>query len=65
MGSNFLAVMIGALPSGPIYTGLYGWFTLAGTPERVWYVLAGHVLLAVVVFWIFVRVAGEFREQEA
>lgn len=65
MGSNFLAVMIGGFTSGFVYTSLYGWFNRAGNPEWVWYVLSGHVLVAVVVFWIFVRVAGEFREQEA
>jgi dipeptide/tripeptide permease len=65
MGSNFLAVMIGGFASGFIYTTLYGRFTEAGRPELVWYVMASHVLLAVAVFWIFVRVGGEFREQEA
>jgi dipeptide/tripeptide permease len=65
MGSNFLAVMIGGFTSGFIYTSLYGYFTKAGHPEQVWYVMAAHVLLAVAVFWGFVKVAGEFREQQA
>jgi len=65
MGSNFLAVMIGGFTSGFIYTSLYGQFNAAGAPERVWFVLAAHTLLAVVGFWLFVRVAGEFKEQEA
>ena len=65
MGSNFLAVMIGGFTSGFIYTSLYGRFNAAGAPERVWFVLAAHTLLAVVGFWLFVRVAGEFKEQEA
>jgi dipeptide/tripeptide permease len=65
MGSNFLAVMIGGTLSGLVYTKLYGWFNAAGQPEQVWYVLAAHVLLAVAVFWGFVRIAGEFREQAA
>jgi len=65
MGSNFLAVMIGAFASGFLYTGLYGRFSDAGRPEYVWYVMAAHVLLAVGVFWGFVRFAGEFREQTA
>jgi POT family proton-dependent oligopeptide transporter len=65
MGSNFLAVMIGGFTSGFLYTTLYGHFNTAGTPEKVWYVLAAHTLLAVAVFWIFVRVAGEFKEQQA
>ena len=64
MGSNFLAVMIGALISGFSYTTLYGYFTRTGSPEQVWYVLAGHTFVAVAVFWLFVRVAGEFREQQ-
>jgi dipeptide/tripeptide permease len=65
MGSNFLAVMIGGFTSGFIYTSLYGRFNAAGAPERVWFVLAAHTLLAVAGFWLFVRVAGEFKEQEA
>jgi len=64
MGSNFLAVMIGGFSSGFIYTTLYGRFSGAGSPERVWYVLAAHLLVGVLVFWGFVRVAGEFRELE-
>lgn len=63
MGSNFLGVMIGGFSSGLIYTTLYGRFSAAGTPERVWYVLAAHTLLAIVGFWLFVRVAGEFKER--
>ncbi len=65
MGSNFLATMIGGFTSGFIYTSLYARFNAAGAPERVWFVLAGHTLLAVIVFWLFVRVAGEFKEQQA
>jgi dipeptide/tripeptide permease len=65
MGSNFLAVMIGGFFSGLLYTSLYGRFNKAGTPEHVWYVMAVHLLLGVAAFWLFVRVAGEFREQQA
>jgi len=65
MGSNFLAVMIGGFTSGFIYTTLYGRFNTDGAPERVWFVLAAHTLLAVAVFWVFVRLAGEFKEQQA
>lgn len=65
MGSNFLAVMIGGFTSGFLYTTLYGRFNAAGHPEWVWYVLTAHVALAVLVFWGFVRVAGEFHEQSA
>jgi dipeptide/tripeptide permease len=64
MGSNFLGTMIGAL-SGLTYTPLYGFFNQGGRPEMVWYVLALHFALAAVVFWLFVRLAGEFREQTA
>jgi POT family proton-dependent oligopeptide transporter len=64
MGANFLATAIGAF-SGPIYTRLYGRFDGMGHPEYVWYTLAAHVLLAVVVINLFVKVFGEFSEQEA
>jgi dipeptide/tripeptide permease len=62
MGSNFLGTAIGAF-SGLTFTPLYGYFHAHGTPERVWYVMGGHMLLAVAVFWLFGRIAGEFKEQ--
>jgi proton-dependent oligopeptide transporter, POT family len=63
MGSNFLAVGVGSF-SGLIYTPLYGRFSDAGTPEKVWYVLAGHLLVGIVALLIFQRVAGGFVQQE-
>jgi len=63
MGSNFLGTAIGGLFSGVLYTSIYGYFHGAGRPEYVWYVMGGHMLLAVAVFWLFVRIAGEFKEQ--
>jgi MFS family permease len=63
MGANFLATAIGAF-SGPIYTGLYGYFDAMGHPEYVWFTLAAHVLLAVVVINLFVKLFGAFEEQQ-
>lgn len=65
MGSNFLAVGIGGATSGVTYTTLYGYVRDLGRPEYVWYVLAAHFILAIVVLNLFVRFFGEFREQEA
>jgi len=64
MGANFLATGIGAT-SGVTYTPLYGYLRELGHPEYVWYVLAAHFLLAIVVLNVFVKLFGEFREQEA
>jgi dipeptide/tripeptide permease len=64
MGMNFLAIMIGAALSGVTYTSLSGYFNDMGRPDYVWYVLAGHTLVAVVVFVLFTRLAGEFKERE-
>jgi dipeptide/tripeptide permease len=64
MGANFLATAIGAF-SGPIYTGLYGRFEALGHPDYVWYTLAAHVLLAIVVINLFVKFFGAFQEREA
>jgi hypothetical protein len=36
-----------------------------GHPEYVWYVLAAHFVLAIVVLSAFVKLWGEFREREA
>jgi hypothetical protein len=62
MGSNFLGTMIGATLSG-IYAPMYGYFERIGNPGGVWFVLAGHMVLAVLVFTAFVRFAGEFKIQ--
>ncbi len=62
MGSNFLGTMIGATLSG-LYAPVYGYFERIGHPGGVWFVLAGHVVLAVGVFAAFVRFAGEFAIQ--
>ena len=64
MGSNFLGVAIGAFSSGITYTILYGHFNDEGHPERVWYVLAAHIALGALVFLLFSRFGGGFKEQE-
>ena len=63
MGANFLAVAIGAF-AGFIYTPLSGTFRDMGHADYIWYVLAAHLILAIVVLHLFVRFAGEFKEQE-
>jgi proton-dependent oligopeptide transporter, POT family len=65
MGSNFLAVGIGGATSGVTYTTLYGYVKDLGHPEYVWYALAAHFVLAILVLSAFVKLFGEFREQEA
>jgi len=65
MGANFLSLMIGGATSGVTYTKLSGYFIDTGHAEYVWYVLMAHVLVAIGVLWVFIRVAGEFTEQEA
>ncbi len=61
MGTNFLAIGIGAF-SGIIYTPLYGYFNSRGKPELVWYILAAHVVLGILVINLFVRRVGELQE---
>jgi POT family proton-dependent oligopeptide transporter len=63
MGSNFLATCIGALLSG-YYTKLFGHFENINNPEYVWYVLGAHCIVGVLVFMLFVKIAGEFSEME-
>jgi MFS family permease len=64
-GSNFLATMVGGVLSGFVYTsGLYAHFEKTGHPQYVWYVMGAHMALAMVAFWLFVKLAGEFQEQE-
>ena len=63
MGSNFLAVGVGAF-SGLIYTPLYGRSADAGAPENVWYLLAGHLVVGIAALLLFQRLAGGFAQQE-
>ncbi|TPV93008.1 MAG: MFS transporter [Myxococcales bacterium FL481] len=65
MGSNFLAVGLGGALSGVTYTSWYGGLGETGHPEHVWLYLASHVALAIPVFVLFGRLAGEFAERDA
>jgi len=64
MGLNFLALLIGSALSGVTYTSLYGVFRDAGHADYLWYTLAGHLVLGIVLILAFVRAAGEFKERE-
>jgi dipeptide/tripeptide permease len=64
MGSNFLALGIGGALSGVSYTTLYGYFRSMNHPEYVWFVLAGHMVLGIVILLVFTKTLGEFKEQE-
>jgi dipeptide/tripeptide permease len=64
MGANFLSIMVGGYLSGKIYTPLYGVFDFGGHPDYVWYVLAGHTIVGILVLVTFVKLAGEFEERE-
>ena len=62
MGSNFLAIGIGGALSGVVYTGLSGYFINIQHPEYVWYTLAAHLLLGIVVLHIYTKTGGEMKE---
>ena len=64
MGSNFLAVAIGAF-SGTLYQSISARLDTAGRPEAVWYVLAAHIVVGALVIWGYVRLVGEFQELES
>ena len=63
MGTNFLAVGIGGATSGVVYSTLSGYFAEAGKAGYVWYVLAAHMLAAVLILWAFIKIMGEFAER--
>jgi proton-dependent oligopeptide transporter, POT family len=64
MGSNFLAVCIGAFLSGR-YTSWLGHFETTGHADYVWYLLAAHCLVGILAVFIFIKTAGEFKEMQA
>jgi len=63
MGTNFLAIFIGAVLSG-LYTGIMGAFEEAGNPQYIMYTLAVHTLIGIAAIFIFTRTLGEFKELE-
>ena len=63
MGSNFLATGLGGGLSG-FYTTLYGYFRDGGHSEYVWYTLAAHLILGIIVIWIYMKSVGKFTELE-
>ncbi len=64
MGMNFLAMMLGGALSGVTYTTLYGRLIDLGHPEHVWFALAVHTIVGILLLLVFTRTAGEFHEQE-
>ncbi len=64
MGTNFLATAVAGLTSG-FYTRFYYYFRDGGNAEYIWYILAGHMILAIVIFIAFGKIAGSFEEQES
>lgn len=64
MGSNFIAVGIGGFLSGFTYTSLYGYFDQMNHPEYVWYTLAAHTILGLILIYLHTRSLGEFKELE-
>lgn len=64
MGSNFLAIALGALLSG-LYTMLFGFFRKIEHPHYIWLILGIHMLLGIAAFTIFTKKAGEFEELDS
>jgi len=64
MGSNFLPIGLGGALSGVVYTSLYGYFRGVNHPEYVWFTLAAHTIVGMIVIFIFTKSGGEFKEME-
>lgn len=64
MGMNFIALVIGAALSGVTYSTIFGVYEKMDHPEYVWYTLAAHLILGIIVLYIFTKTAGEFKERE-
>jgi proton-dependent oligopeptide transporter, POT family len=65
-GTNFLAVGLGGLFSGFIYTQrIYSYFERSGHPQYIWLVLGAHIILGIIVISLFTYYAGQFKEQES
>jgi dipeptide/tripeptide permease len=64
-GSNFLAIGLGGLVSGLVYTSkFYSFFESRDHTEYMWIVLGAQLILGIIVISLFTRYAGHFKEQE-
>jgi POT family proton-dependent oligopeptide transporter len=64
MGTNFLALGIGGSLSGITYTSLSGYFRDMGHPEYVFFALAAHFVLGMIVLFLFTKTGRSFKEVE-
>lgn len=65
MGTNFLALGLGGALSGITYGPLYGYYESILHPEYVWFTMAAHTLLGIIVVGVFVKILGGFKELDA
>jgi dipeptide/tripeptide permease len=63
MGTNFLAVCIGAASSG-VYTWIMGKFEEIGHAEYIMFTLALHLVLGILAISIFTKTLGGFHERK-
>ena len=64
MGTNFLATGLGGALSGVTYTVLFGYFNKIAHPEYIWYSLTAHLVVGIIIIYVFTRTLGEFKELE-
>jgi proton-dependent oligopeptide transporter, POT family len=62
MGTNFLAAFLGGFLSGFTYTVLFGRCIEMNHPELVWYVLAAHLLVGIMILSAYIGIFGHFKE---
>ncbi len=62
MGANFLSTGLGGALSGVTYTSLYGYYRSIDHPDFIWYTLAAHIILGLILIVVFTRTLGEFTE---
>jgi MFS family permease len=63
MGCNFIALLIGSALSGVTFTTLYGVYNRMGHPEYLWWTAGVHLIVGMFIISLFIRKAGEFKEQ--
>jgi dipeptide/tripeptide permease len=63
MGCNFVALLIGSALSGVSYTTLYGVYNRMDRPEYLWWTLAAHLVVGMILISWFIKRAGEFKER--
>src|SRR3972149_7231330 len=64
MGSNFLALGLGGALSGLVYTPLFGIYEKSGNTGFIWFLVAAHCIVGIMIIHFYTKTGKQFKELE-